>query len=107
MTMPSSAEAREVNFPYKNRGNSPLGCDGFAVGERCGTFGGRRLLRHRVLEMRSTMRALRYGLMSVLAVLAMGLTTSRTLADGFIVINQPVASINVPPWHFPFAPLEV
>ena len=43
--------------------------------------------------------------MLLLAVLAwVGAVAGVARADGFIVINQPVA---VPPGHFPFAPLEV
>jgi Ca-activated chloride channel family protein len=53
------------------------------------------------------MRILNGWLAGVLMILVLCLTGSRTSADGFIVINQPVASINVPPGHFPFAPLEV
>ena len=53
------------------------------------------------------MRILNGWLAGVLTILVLCLTGSRTSADGFIVINQPVASINVPPGHFPFAPLEV
>ena len=53
------------------------------------------------------MRILNGWLAGVLTVVVLCLTGSRTLGDGFIVINQPVSTINVPPGHFPFAPLEV